>query len=463
LATNSKKQEGINMSWRPIHCICAIGLLPLSGLASDGSEIVRKIADPEIRAGVESAIEKNLIPAATEQYYPGSFEITVGQSPYRGATWPGLDSWQIAGAYLLMGRMQIVLDYFEFVRASQRDDGAIPMAIFPAGVPALTFLKGLKYPDDVFTYQPPKREGVPPSAQIPRSWIGMFQEWQQKANAISTLGSVCYVLSAAEIFDKTQDKAWLRERFASVQSAAQYLLARKGENGLIGGSGYYTELPPRYQWDGVTQCYSVYAFRELARLASAIGDGASKARWSAEADRLNQRFIEAFWRTDHFGQYVHPEHGLVDTHGLTDVNWAAVALNVVDGERLKVLWSRLMSEPGFWPGNVPTLSATNPFNYEKWEYNEPLGFALPVSPLNDVAAMGRVWYLEALACIRMHADERLVESARLVSRAAIDGYWRERYHLKFDGTITQDGAEKYCEYPAVLVRIVLGNPQVFFK
>ncbi|MFA5058442.1 MAG: hypothetical protein WC485_10035 [Opitutaceae bacterium] len=446
-----------------LHLIGLLAVMSLPASANDGSEIVSRITDPEIRAGVEAAISKDLIPAATQENYTGSFEITVGQSPYRGATWPGLDSWQMAGAYLLLGRTQLVLDYFEFVRASQRKDGAIPMAIFPAGAPAVTFLSGLNYPDDVFIYTPPKREGVPAWSEVPRSWIGMFQEWQPRANAISTLGSVCYVLTAAEIYDQTHSSSWLAERYASIQAAAQYLLGRKSDNGLIAGSGFYMELPPRYAWDGVTQCYTIHAFRELARLGGAIGDGASQARWTAEADILSRRFIEVFWRTDHFGEYVHPDHGLVDTHGLSDVNWAAVAFGIAGGERLNVLWAKLMKEPGFWPGNVPTLNVTKPFNYEKWELNEPLPFPLPVSQLNDVAAMGRVWYLEAMACIRMQTRDRLIDSARLVCKAAEDGYWRERYHPKADGSVTRGGAGKYCEYPSVLVRVVLGNPQVFCK
>jgi len=125
-----------------------------------------------------------------------------------------------------------------------------------------------------------------------------------------------------------------------------------------------------------------------------------------------------------------------------------------------LLWPRLLSEPGFWWGDMPTQTVTKPFTYEKWEYNEPV--PLQVVPLNDVAAMGRAWYLEATACRRMHASERLVESVRRVCRAAkADGYWRERYHPRPDGTVTPAGAQKYCEYAAVLVRVVLGNREVF--
>ena len=130
---------------------------------------------------------------------------------------------------------------------------------------------------------------------------------------------------------------------------------------------------------------------------------------------------------DHFGEYIHPERGLVDCHGLSDVNWAAVAFGVAAGRKLELLWPRLIKEQGFWLGDMPTQPVSKPFRYEKWEYPEPLPFQ--AAPLNDVAAMGRVWHLEAVACRRMQDTRRLIESARKVCRAGLkaDGYWRERY------------------------------------
>ena len=62
------------------------------------------------------------------------------------------------------------------------------------------------------------------------------------------------------------------------------------------------------------------------------------------------------------------------------------------------------------------------------------------------------------------ARQRLVESVRKVCRAAkADGYWRERYHPQANGTIVPAGAQKYCEYPAVLVRVVFGNGEIFWS
>src|SRR4029079_3310680 len=93
-----------------------------AGESSD--DIVSNINISELRAVVEAAIQKNILPAAVETAYPGHFQITADGSSYSGdATWPGLDSWQMAGAYLLLGRSRLAMDYFDFVRVSQRKDG----------------------------------------------------------------------------------------------------------------------------------------------------------------------------------------------------------------------------------------------------------------------------------------------------------------------------------------------------
>ena len=428
----------------------------------DPSALIGRIADPQIRAGVEAAIVKNLLPSATQRPYPGHFTITADGNAYGGdATWPGLDSWQMAGAYLLLGRTPLVLDYFEFVRASQRKDGNIPFAVFTGNTrPDGGCLRGLKYPDDVFTYSPPKRDGLPASSQQTSTWIGLFEHWQTLGYPLSVLGPLCYILTAAEIVEATASVAWLKERFDSLDAAAKYVLSRKTPEGLIGGSGFYTEAPPRNGCDGVTQCYAVHAFRRMARLFSATGRKTEQAAWSGHADKLSKSFTEAFWRDDHFGEYVHPQRGLVDSHGLSDVNWAAVAFGVADDQQIGKVWPLLMKEPGFWHGDMPTQTVTKPFSYAGWEINESV--PCPAPPLNDVAAMGRVWYLEATACRRMREQKRLAESVRKVCRAAQpEGFWRERYHPKADGSVSPDGAQKYCEYAAVLVRVVFANQDVF--
>ncbi len=417
-----------------------------------------------IRAGVTAAIRQTLKPAATEKAYPGHFTI-VADGHWFGQenTWPGLDSWQMAGAYLLLGKTRLVWDYFDYVQASQRADGNIPYAIVPADPPPehlTTYNKGMRYPEDVFVFDP-RREGY-----AARRWIGSCSHWIAGINPLGTLAAVSYVLLGGELFAATADAAWLGSKLPSLERAASYLFSRKSANGLIAGAGFYTEMPPRHQWDGVAQCYVVHVLRTCERLNAALGHGPAAAEWRAAAETLAARFREVFWRGDHFAEYVHPERGVVDLHGLSDVNWAAVAYDVATPAQADALWPRMMGEPAFWQGGMPTQTVTRPFAYEPWEYfsaHEDVGFEIPVGQTYDVAAMGRVWFLEWQACARRGENQRLRESVRRVcARGLADGgFWHERYHPLPDGTLDHTGPRGYGEYPAILVRAVLGNPAVF--
>ena len=229
-----------------------------------------------IAAGVRAALDKNLYPALLQRAYPGHFAIVADGKGYGAEnTWPGLDSWQMAGAYLLLGKHREILDYFDFVQASQRPDGNIPFAIFPADTPPQgmdSFLRGLRYPQDVYTYKPVVRPGQPASSNmLPRKWIGLFTHWQVKANPLSVLAPICFVLTGQEIFAATQSESWLAEKMPALEATGRYLLTRISPNGLMSGAGFYVESPPRNQWDGVTQCYAVHAFRQLSALCKSSG------------------------------------------------------------------------------------------------------------------------------------------------------------------------------------------------
>jgi hypothetical protein len=420
-----------------------------------------------IVAGVRAALDKTLYPALRERAYPGHFTISADGKAYgEENTWPGLDSWQMAGAYLRLGKNREVLDYFDYVQASQRKDGNIPFAIFPAEQPPAgmdSSLRGLRYPEDVYTYKPLARPGQPKYSNMSaRKWIGLFTHWQMKANPLSVLGPICFILTGQEIFAATKSESWLAEKMPTLEATGRYLLTRISPNGLMGGAGFYMESPPRNQWDGVTQCYAIRAFRDLAALNKVLARRDRVATWDRHADTLRVRFLEVFWQRDHFAEYVHPEHGLVDAHGLSDVNWAAIGLEVTREDQVKLLWPILMHEPLFWRGGMPTHLVTKPSTYRKWEYAEPLPFEYH-DYTNDVAAMGRVWYLEALACQQMREAARLRKSVVKVCEKGQQegGLWRERYFAGEGDTVRPGGAYGYAEYPAILVRVVLGNPAVF--
>ena len=400
---------------------------------------IERIKDPLIRAGLTSAIEKNLLPAAVERAYPGHFNIVADGSHYGGdSCWPGLDGWEMAGAYWLIGKRALVANYAAFVRASQKADGNVPIAICPGeGRPAGSddYGRGIRWPQDVYTYGG-------------RKWVGLYHHWQMEVNPLSVLAPISLILTAEDMDD--------RDHIDSAVAAGRYVLSRKSTNGLIAGAGFYIENPPRNQWDGVTQCYAVHAFRVLAKMS---GDDA----WTKAADELADAFRLTFWKGDHFAEYVHPSHGVVDSHGLSDTNWAAVAWDVATDEQKRKLWPRMTGENALWAGEMPTQLVAKPQAYEEWEKPEPLPFVNVNGPIYDAAAMGRVWFLEARACVVMKDWERLRESTRLVCAMGEKhgGFWFERYHMQPDGSVKPAGPKKYCEYAAVLVRVVLGNIEIF--
>ncbi|MBO9605350.1 MAG: hypothetical protein J7639_05335 [Paenibacillaceae bacterium] len=425
------------------------------------------IRKENIRTGVQDAIQKTLLPALREQLFPGHF-IVEADGGHFGDQWvfPGLDGWEIAGAYLLLGKTRAVLDYFDFVQASQRADGHIPFAVLPADKPLIAegAIRNINYPEDVFVYTPAQREGQEPYSNLtPRPWIGLFEHWVPN-NPLGVLAPVTYLLTAHEIVSFTNDANWLLDKIGSLDKAGTYILSRRCENGLIDGAGFYTEMHARHKWDGVTQCYAIHAFRRLAGLHRLLSDERSASDWEFQASELEKSFRQHFWRGDHYGEYVHPEHGLVDFHGLSDVNWAAVAFGIADDAQAELVWSKMTNEPRFWRGDFPTQALSIAYLFQEWEIGERMPFqGINMGELHDVAAMGRVWYLEAMACLRMKDTERLIKSVELVCEmgARHNGYWFERYQPLQTWEVHPTGAKRYCEYPAILTRVVLGSKELF--
>ncbi len=75
---------------------------------------------------------------------------------------------------------------------------------------------------------------------------------------------------------------------------------------------------------------------------------------------------------------------------------------------------------------------------------------------HDLAAMGRVWYVESWARSRFGDAEGLLDGLHRVAAEGRDNgyFWRERYYPSSSDAANPAGAEKYCEYPANLIRIV---------
>ncbi len=381
------------------------------------------IVDPEIIEAYEYAANKNILPALHDHIYFGFWSVCVDGGGHGWGTYPALDGHQMTDALLFLGQTERVLANWNYVMKFQREDGHIPIAVFPEHAGQISG-------------NGDATSRVAENGALYRHWV--------PGDPLRALGAVSLIQNCEAIHDQTSDTNWLREQLGPINLSANYLLSLETSSGCIGGAGYYLERPTRIECDGVTQCHVVNAFRKVGKLNRLCNKGIEAEFYCNHAERIAGNFRKQFWIGNQFGEYLHPEHGLVSSHGLTDVDWAAIACDVASPEQIRALWPRLRDEPDFYYGGMPCGIATRPDTYEPWEFSYP--------DTMDLAAMGRVWYLECWARARMGDQEGLMASIRrVIHRGRAEGwYWRERYNASGQGY----GAEKYCEYPANLIRIL---------
>jgi len=416
---------------RKAACLCLVQLLAFFAHVAFAEPLkppLPDIPDTEIAAAYQRAAVQNVLAAVNPKVFLGYWSVCAdGQGFGYGNTYPSLDGHQMTAALLWLGQIDVVKANWDYVRSFQRPDGCLPLAILPA-------LAG-------------KPIGVGKALATVAANGGLYEHWVP-GNPLAALASPTYIQNADVIYRQTLDRQWLAAQIESVNLAADYLATLVTEQGAVKGAGYYVERPTRIESDGVAQCYAVDAFQRVAALNRIVGDEQAARRYQDLAERIRNHFVTRFWVQDHFAEYLHPQHGLIANHGLTDADWAALATRVATPQQQAILWPQLKDESRFHYGGMPTAIATRPETYEAWEFTHP--------DRHDLAAMGRVWYLEAWARAAMGDAQGLWQGLRKVSDVGrTSGYfWRERYHPDGQGGVQPAGAERYCEYPANLIRIV---------
>lgn len=381
------------------------------------------LPDPLITEAYYKAAHQNVLAAVNPAVFEGYFSVCAdGKGFGYGNTYPSLDGHQMSDALLWLGQINTVKANWEYVKSFQKPDGRLPIAILPAEAGKKVGPTGFTSDVDI--------NG------------GLYTHWVPK-DPLRVLGGTTYIQNADVIFRFTFDKQWLKKQLPSINLTANYLASLISSEGAVGGAGYYIERPTRVEYDGVSQGHVVDAFRRLALLNSVAGDKGSEKKYNVLADLVASYFQKKFWQRDQYAEYRHPDKGFIAGHGLTDVDWTALATGVASDEQKMILWPRLRNEAGFYYNGMPTGIATQPETYKSWETT--------YADNQDLAAMGRVWYIEAWARANMRDAEGLIRGIRAVSRAGRDSgyYWRERYNAKGGY-----GAKKYNEYPANLIRIV---------
>ena len=67
----------------------------------------------------------------------------------------------------------------------------------------------------------------------------------------------------------------IKTKAGDILRAGEYVVG-KMQDGLIGGCGFYMEMIPRKNFDGITQCYGYHAMLELAKFCEAVQDEQKK-------------------------------------------------------------------------------------------------------------------------------------------------------------------------------------------
>lgn len=383
---------------------------------------------PDLAEAYRECADRNVLAALNPKIFFGYFSVCADPSQGHGhdTTYPGLDWGQSAEALLWLGRKAEVLASWDYVKSFLREDGLLPFAINPG-------LAGQTVWCEIATSKEKFPLVIEPNGGIYRHWF--------PGNPLFALANTTLLQMADTIFRHTGDQAWLAAQRPVLRPATDWLMRQVTAGGLIPGGAFYLERPSRLDHDGVAQCYVAHALRLAADL---LGDAAC----AATADRMTAGFRAHFWAGDHCVEYIHPEHGPISSHGFTDVDWAAIATGMASPEQVAVLWPQLRDQPDFAYAGIPTGIATRPETYEPWE--------MQFLDRHDLAAMGRVWYLEAWARARMGDRDGVLKSLRQVASVGRDNgwSWRERYYSERTGDLGSYRINTYCEYPANFIRIV---------
>ena len=91
------------------------------------------LPDTSLARTYERAAVQNVLAAVNPQVFFGYFSVCAdGHGFGYGNTYPSLDGHQLSDALLWLGQVGVVEANWQYVRSFQRDDGLLPIAIFPA-------------------------------------------------------------------------------------------------------------------------------------------------------------------------------------------------------------------------------------------------------------------------------------------------------------------------------------------
>jgi hypothetical protein len=375
---------GIPISGRIIRTpvvILAFCLISLSGF-SQRTQHQPDLPDPLIVEAYNRAASQNILAAVKPNVFYGYFSVCAdGKGFGVGNTYPSLDGHQMTDALLWLGKVDVAKANWAYVKTFQKPDGQLPLAILPAEAGKMIGPENFQAAVD--------------------SNGGLYRHWVP-GDPLRALAGTTYIQNADVIFRFKGDLEWFRRELPSINLTANFLASLVADVGAVKGAGYYVERPTRVEYDGVSQCHTADAFQRIAELNAIVGNHKEARNYKKLSNRIGNFFRTHFWTDNHFAEYIHPVRGVISNHGLTDVDWSSIAYKIANEAQKKILWPEMKTEDRFYYAGMPTGISTLSMTYEKWEST--------YADVMDLAAMGRVWYIEAMARAAMHDGTGLLET-----------------------------------------------------
>ncbi|HEX3626893.1 MAG TPA: hypothetical protein VH280_15900 [Verrucomicrobiae bacterium] len=282
------------------------------------------------------------------------------------------------------------------------------------------------------------------SGQAPHHFIDGTPTYIAISKATQTGPNIFWVLAAIDYADATGNETWLRQHYAKLKAATDWVLdcydpARKLVK--VGGPLFIDVFIRRgYTLD--SNAMLLHLLPEMSAVAEFCGDNSSAERYSRLARAIKEGLNAGLW--DGHDHYITQRNADWSPRDMVDYdgNYAAVAFGAADQEQAAVILRRLDSGPHTHPENRGTWTS------EKY-YGPQDCFGGNTG--DSATAMARIWWLD-LAARRATGDvTNFYKYFQPIQDDLLRNTWlTERYNA--EGKSIR--APYYHEYPEITAMIL---------
>jgi hypothetical protein len=224
--------------------------------------------------------------------------------------------------------------------------------------------------------------------QIPHHFIAGKPTYIAISKATQTGPNIFWVLAAIDYATGTGDEAWLREHYAQLKAATDWILSFYDPSRKLVkvGGPLFIDVFIRQGYTLDSNAMLLHLLPLMASVAQFCGDTATATRYSNLADAIKQGLNTGLWNDrDHYVTQRNPDWSIRDMVDY-DGNYAAIAFGATtDPQRIAAIYRRLDGGPHTHPGNHGTWTSEKYYG-PKDCYGGNTG--------DSAVALARIWWLD---------------------------------------------------------------------